>query len=142
MRTYTLSGRDTPQDTALRTAWLLAMKTNRFNIAGRLRWGFASPSAAAMQGISPIQYKAIRATLSKLVAVYKRIGGNPRELQGAILMGAEPKRGITGLETGGQVPLGPLQVIASVLELLVSVLDKILPADQAEGGYEGDYSEY
>ena len=76
-----------PVTILLRNGFLLAMKTNMFKVAERLRFGYLSDSIARKRGINMGGLARVRRIMRKAEKIYEGAGGKKRNLRKAILSG-------------------------------------------------------
>jgi hypothetical protein len=76
-----------PLTVLVRNGFLLAMKVNMMNVAGRLRFGYLSDAQAAKIGFNKGLLKNIRYVISKAETIYWQAGGLKENLKKAILEG-------------------------------------------------------
>lgn len=86
-----------PATALLRTGILLAMKTNYFKLAGKLRWYFARTFQAAKAGLSREDHLKITKSYDKLSRIYFGAGGDPAKLKKSILEGRGNRDKVVGL---------------------------------------------
>lgn len=96
-----------PATALVRTGILVAMKTNMFRIAERLRWGFYPNYAAAAKAGFRVSAKAkgspesifvhYQNALARLRKIQQTAGGNPEKFKDAILTGKGNKSGQVSL---------------------------------------------
>lgn len=101
-----------PATALLRTGILLAMKTNYFKLAGKLRWNFANTSLTAKAGLSREDHLKITKSYDKLSRIYFGAGGDPSKLKKAILEGRgnrDKRIALAGISGGSNLfeTLGP-----------------------------------
>lgn len=86
----------------VRSAYLLALKTNIAKLASRLRWAYTTPEIAASNGkLSADQYQRAKMQLLKIQDKFAKAGGNVINLKNAILRGKgnkDNKVPLSGLE--------------------------------------------
>jgi hypothetical protein len=90
-----------PATILLRNGFLLAMKVNLMNVAGRLRYGYLSDSEAKAKGINLNELNKLRKVKDRAETVYWQAGGKKDNLKKAILKGKgnkDKKVPLSGLE--------------------------------------------
>jgi len=93
-----------PATILLRTGFLLAMKVNLLNVAGRLRYAYLTDSEAQARGINLNELKKLKKVKDRAETVYWQAGGRKENLKKAILKGKGnkdkkvPLSGLDGLE--------------------------------------------
>ena len=93
-----------PATLLLRNGFLLAMKVNLMNVAGRLRYGYLTDSQAQAKGINMSELKKLRSVKERAETVYWQAGGKKENLKKAILRGKGnkdkkvPLSGLDGLD--------------------------------------------
>ncbi|HRJ29907.1 MAG TPA: hypothetical protein PLV21_06570 [Cyclobacteriaceae bacterium] len=93
-----------PATILLRNGFLLAMKVNLLNVAGRLRFGYLSDSEAKAKGINLSELNKLRKVKDRAETVYWQAGGKKDNLKKAILKGKGnkdkkvPLSGLDGLD--------------------------------------------
>jgi len=90
-----------PATILLRNGFLLAMKVNLLNVAGRLRFGYLSDSEAKAKGINLSELNKLRKVKDRAETVYWQAGGKKDNLKKAILKGKgnkDKKVPLSGLE--------------------------------------------
>lgn len=90
-----------PVTILLRNGFLLAMKVNLMNVAGRLRYAYLSDAQAKAIGINPDNLKKIRSVKDRAETVYWQAGGKKANLKKAILKGKgnkDKKVQVSGLD--------------------------------------------
>ena len=76
-----------PATLLLRNGFLLAMKINLMNVAGRLRYGYLTDSQAQAKGMNLSELKKLRSIKDRAETVYWQAGGKKENLKKAILQG-------------------------------------------------------
>jgi hypothetical protein len=76
-----------PATLLLRNGFLLAMKINLMNVAGRLRYGYLTDSQAQGKGMNLSELKKLRSIKDRAETVYWQAGGKKENLKKAILQG-------------------------------------------------------
>lgn len=76
-----------PATLLLRNGFLLAMKINLMNVAGRLRYAYLSDSQAQSKGMNLSELKKLRSVKDRAETVYWQAGGKKENLKKAILNG-------------------------------------------------------
>ena len=108
-----------PVSVASRGGFLLAMKLNIKQMATRLKWGYATESQAARQGISKSQWQSSRQALQRVEKLFAdRLQGRRDNLKKAILQG---KAGGLQGELGG-VSLGEPVTVAAAMAAAAPVI--------------------
>ncbi len=93
-----------PATILLRNGFLLAMKVNLMNVAGRLRFAYLTDAQANTMGINPDSLKKLRTVKDRAETVYWQAGGKKENLKKAILKGKGNKNkkvpisGLDGLD--------------------------------------------
>jgi hypothetical protein len=93
-----------PATLLLRNGFLLAMKINLMNVAGRLRYAYLTDSQAQSLGINLNELKKLRSVKDRAETVYWQAGGKKENLKKAILKGKGnsdkkvPLSGLAGLD--------------------------------------------
>ncbi len=93
-----------PATILLRNGFLLAMKVNLLNVAGRLRFGYLTDSEAKAKGINLSELNKLRKVKDRAETVYWQAGGKKDNLKKAILKGKGnkdkkvPLSGLDGLD--------------------------------------------
>ena len=93
-----------PATILLRNGFLLAMKVNLMNVAGRLRYGYLTDSEAKAKGINLSELNKLRKVKDRAETVYWQAGGKKDNLKKAILKGKGnkdkkvPLSGLDGLD--------------------------------------------
>lgn len=97
-----------PATLLLRNGFLLAMKINLMNVAGRLRYAYLTDSQAQAKGMNLSELKKLRSVKDRAETVYWQAGGKKANLKKAILSGKGNKdkkvplsgfEGVDGLES-------------------------------------------
>ncbi len=106
-----------PAVIAMRNSFLLAMKINLFNIASKLKWGYATPEEAKKAGISDDQYNRSKKAVAQVEKLFsQKAGGSKVSLRKNILN--SKKAQINGLGD-----LGVAQAaIATAIPMITAVL--------------------
>jgi len=89
---HTVNRFTNPLAIGIRNGFLLAMKINIFNIAGRIKYGFLSDAQANQMQINPSGHSKLKAILAKVVKIYEGAGGKAQNLKKAILEGKGNKK--------------------------------------------------
>jgi hypothetical protein len=76
-----------PATILLRNGFLLAMKVNLMNVAGRLRYAYLSDAQAQAKGMNLSELKKLRSVKDRAETVYWQAGGKKENLKKAILSG-------------------------------------------------------
>ena len=76
-----------PATILLRNGFLLAMKINLMNVAGRLRYAYLTDAQAQAKGINLSELKKVRSVKDRAETVYWQAGGKKENLKKAILSG-------------------------------------------------------
>lgn len=76
-----------PATILLRNGFLLAMKVNLMNVAGRLRYAYLTDAQAQVKGINLNELKKVRSVKDRAETVYWQAGGKKENLKKAILSG-------------------------------------------------------
>jgi len=76
-----------PATILLRNGFLLAMKINLMNVAGRLRYAYLTDAQAQAKGINLNELKKVRSVKDRAETVYWQAGGKKENLKKAILSG-------------------------------------------------------
>ena len=76
-----------PATLLLRNGFLLAMKINLMNVAGRLRYAYLTDSQAQAKGMNLDELKKLRTIKDRAETVYWQAGGKKENLKKAILQG-------------------------------------------------------
>lgn len=76
-----------PATILLRNGFLLAMKVNLMNVAGRLRYAYLTDAQAQAKGINLSELKKVRSVKDRAETVYWQAGGKKENLKKAILSG-------------------------------------------------------
>lgn len=76
-----------PATILLRNGFLLAMKINLLNVAGRLRYAYLTDAQAQAKGINLSELKKLRAVKDRAETVYWQAGGKKENLKKGILSG-------------------------------------------------------
>jgi hypothetical protein len=76
-----------PATILLRNGFLLAMKINLMNVAGRLRYGYLTDAQAQAKGMNLSELKKVRSVKDRAETVYWQAGGKKSNLKKAILSG-------------------------------------------------------
>lgn len=93
-----------PATLLLRNGFLLAMKLNLMNVAGRLRYAYLTDSQAQAKGMNMSELKKLRSVKDRAATVYWQAGGKKENLKKAILRGKGnkdkkvPLSGLDGLD--------------------------------------------
>jgi hypothetical protein len=93
-----------PATLLLRNGFLLAMKINLMNVAGRLRYAYLTDAQAQAKGMNMGEVKKLRAVKDRAATVYWQAGGKKENLKKAILRGKGnkdkkvPLSGLDGLD--------------------------------------------
>lgn len=93
-----------PATLLLRNGFLLAMKINLMNVAGKLRYAYLTDSQAQALGINMNELKKLRKVKDRAETVYWQAGGKKSNLKKAILKGKGnkdkkvPLSGLDGLD--------------------------------------------
>jgi uncharacterized protein YoxC len=92
-----------PATILLRNGFLLAMKINLLNVAGKLRYGYLTDAQATAMGMNLSELKKIRQVKDRAETVYWQAGGKKENLKKGILHGKGnknkkvPMNGLFGL---------------------------------------------
>jgi hypothetical protein len=95
-----------PATILLRNGFLLAMKINLMNVAGRLRYAYLTDAQAQSKGMNLNELKKLRAVKDRAETVYWQAGGKRENLKKAILSGKgnnDKKVPLSGFEGFGEV---------------------------------------
>lgn len=76
-----------PATILLRNGFLLAMKINLLNVAGRLRYAYLTDAQAQAKGINLSELKKLRSVKDRAETVYWQAGGKKENLKKGILSG-------------------------------------------------------
>jgi len=76
-----------PATILLRNGFLLSMKVNLMNVAGRLRYAYLSDAQAQAKGMNMSELKKLRTVKDRAETVYWQAGGKKENLKKAILSG-------------------------------------------------------
>ncbi|MBP2831250.1 hypothetical protein J8281_03535 [Aquimarina sp. U1-2] len=76
-----------PATILLRNGFLLAMKTNLFKVAERLRFGYLSDAEARKRGVNMREFSKLKKVVDKAGKIYDTAGGKKSNLKKAILSG-------------------------------------------------------
>jgi len=76
-----------PATIAMRAGMLLAMKINLFRLAEKLGYGLWTEQQAKEKDFDMGQFKKAKSTLSKVVNIYKKLGGKQSKIESAIRSG-------------------------------------------------------
>jgi hypothetical protein len=95
-----------PATILLRNGFLLAMKINLFNVAGRLRYAYLTDAQARERGINLSSLNKLRSVKDRAETVYWQAGGKKENLKKGILQGKGNK--------GNKVPLNGLDGLDDV----------------------------
>lgn len=93
-----------PATILLRNGFLLAMKVNLLNVAGRIRYAYLTDAQATAMGMNLDSLKKLRAVKDRAETVYWQAGGRKANLKKAILKGKGnknkkvPLSGLDGLD--------------------------------------------
>jgi hypothetical protein len=93
-----------PATILLRNGFLLAMKINLMNVAGRLRYAYLTDAQAQAKGINVNELNKVRSIKDRAETVYWQAGGKKENLKKAILQGKGnkdkkvPLSGLDGLD--------------------------------------------
>ncbi len=93
-----------PATILLRNGFLLAMKVNVMNVAGRLRYAYLTDSDAKAKGVNLTELQKLRKVKDRAETIYWQAGGKKENLKKAILKGRGnkdkkvPLSGLEGLE--------------------------------------------
>ncbi len=93
-----------PATILLRNGFLLAMKVNLMNVAGRLRFAYLTDAQAKAMNINPDSLNKVRKVKDRAETVYWQAGGKKENLKKAILKGKGnknkkvPLSGLDGLD--------------------------------------------
>lgn len=93
-----------PATVLLRNGFLLAMKVNLMNVAGRLRYAYLTDAQAQAKGINLSELKKLRAIKDRAETVYWQAGGKKENLKKGLLGGKGnkdkkvPLNGLEGLD--------------------------------------------
>lgn len=110
-----------PVSIAARNGYLLALKLNLGDMAGRLKWGYADQSQASAAGIAASTWQKARSALARVEELFAdRLQGSRQALRNAILKGKAGGLGHTGLGEGATAA-----AIAAAAPLILATL-KIL----------------
>jgi hypothetical protein len=98
-----------PATILLRNGFLLAMKINLMNVAGRLRYAYLTDAQAQAKGINVNELNKVRSIKDRAETVYWQAGGKKENLKKAILQGKGnrdkkvPLSGLGGLDGSDNV---------------------------------------
>jgi len=95
-----------PATILLRNGFLLAMKINLMNVAGRLRYAYLTDAQAQSKGMNLNELKKLRAVKDRAETVYWQAGGKRENLKKAILSGkgnSDKKVPLSGFEGLGEM---------------------------------------
>lgn len=120
-----------PATIAMRSAILLILKTNAFNIAGRLIYGYITESQARAKGMNVSEWKKLVRTKGQVEKYYKRVGGRTDKFKRAIIKGRAAKK--TGLQLRGDlgvvVTASTAAAAGGFLTFVKKLLKKVNPAN-------------
>lgn len=111
-----------PATILLRNGFLLAMKINLMNVAGRLRYGYLSTTEARRRGASMSGFSRLKSAVSRAEKIYEGAGGKRSNLKRAILTGKgnrDRSVPLSGPELGNPIDLGFTNEFTDPFEQLV-----------------------
>ncbi len=109
-----------PLTVAARAGVLLAMKTNLFQIAETLKWGYLSPDQAASQGFDTEEYTKAKHALSEAEHIFVRVlQGSPETFRHTILSGRAG--GLNGISFGVVEPVSAATTTAASVPFLAKL---------------------
>lgn len=76
-----------PATIAARNGLLLAMRSNLFKLASRLKFGYLTESEAKTMNLDLAEWNKVRDRVKKTEALFTTIGGKPENLKAAIIKG-------------------------------------------------------
>ena len=131
-----------PATILLRNGFLLAMKTNMFKVAERLRFGYLSDAEARRRGVSSSDFAKLKQVVSRAGKIYEGAGGKQSNLKKAILTGKgnrDKAVPLSGLELGNPygVDLTDLYVDATERFIVEADPDTVAAMLEADMTIEG-----
>lgn len=108
-----------PATVLLRNGFLLAMKVNLMNVAGRLRYAYLTDAQAIQKGINLDALKKLRAVKDRTETVYWQAGGKKENLKKGLLSGKGnkdnkvPLSGLEGLDDNVYADIDEYNIIHS-----------------------------
>ena len=125
-----------PATIAMRSAILLILKMNAFNIAGRLIYGYLTESQARAKGMNVNEWRKLVRTKGQVEKYYKRVGGRTEKFKRAIIKGRAAKK--TGLQLRGDlgvvVTASTTAAAGGFLAFVKGLLSKVNPANLFKKG--------
>ena len=131
-----------PATILLRNGFLLAMKTNMFKVAERLRFGYLSDAEARRRGVSSSGFAKLKQVVGRAGKIYEGAGGKQSNLKKAILTGKgnrDKAVPLSGLELGNPygVDLTDLYVDATERFIVEADPDTVAAMLEADITVEG-----
>jgi hypothetical protein len=100
-----------PVTVSIRGGVLLAMKTNAFKMADRIKWGYLTESEAVKRGFDVAEWRKVKLALDQTISTFQKLGGKPENLKQAILTG---KSGGLGVAAAAGLMAAASAVIAKI----------------------------
>lgn len=102
-----------PVTIAIRGGVLLAMKTNAFKLADRVKWGYMTEAEAIKRGFDLTEWRKVKAALDQAIQTFTKLGGKPENLKNAILTGKSG--GLNGTGLGVVAAAGMMAAASAVI---------------------------
>ena len=115
-----------PATILLRSGFLLAMKTNMFKVAERLRFGYLSDAEARKRGVNMSEFAKLKRVVARAGKIYEGAGGKQSNLKKAILTGKGNRNKavpLSGLALGTPYDLDPADLYVDETERFIVEAD-------------------
>ena len=115
-----------PATILLRNGFLLAMKTNMFKVAERLRFGYLSDAEARKRGVNMSEFAKLKKVVARAGKIYEGAGGKQSNLKKAILTGKGNRNKavpLSGLALGTPYDLDPADLYVDETERFIVEAD-------------------
>ncbi|MBL4753225.1 MAG: hypothetical protein JKY52_06480, partial [Flavobacteriales bacterium] len=117
-----------PATLALRGATLVVLKTNMFEIASKLIFGYLSEEQARAQGLDIGEWRKLVIAKNKAEKFYTNVGGKADKFRKAILTGRARKKTGLNLSGLGVVTAGAAAAGSGFIVFVKKLLSKVNPA--------------
>lgn len=102
-----------PVTISIRGGVLLAMKTNVFKMADRIKWGYLTEADAVKRGFDVAEWRKVKSALDQTISAFEKLGGKPENLKNAILTGKSG--GLSGTGLGVVAATGLMAAASAVI---------------------------
>lgn len=103
-----------PVTVSIRGGVLLAMRTNAFKMADRIKWGYLTETEAVKRGFDLVEWKKVKAALDNTIAAFQKLGGKPENLKDAILKGRSGGLGVVAAAAATGLMAAAAPIIAKI----------------------------